>query len=101
MTGATASWANSRTVCRNASCSSLIPKSTMGTPWVRPARRREPPDQFGAQLVRFDDGVDHEFAGQPHDVDVALVLVAARLDERGPFGLVPDRRDLVGVDRVH
>ena len=46
----------------------------------------EPADQFGAQVGRLDDRVDDQFAGQPHDVDVALVLLPLGGHERGPLG---------------
>ena len=42
-------------------------------------------DQLVAQLVRLDDRVDDELAGQPDDVDVLLVLGALGRDERGPL----------------
>ena len=37
----------------------------------------QPAQQLGAQVVRLDDGVDHELGGQPHEVDVLLVLARA------------------------
>jgi hypothetical protein len=61
---------------------------------VLAGRGGEPPDQFGLQFGRLDDGVDDQLAGQPGDVDVALVLLAPGGDERGPLGLVGDGGDL-------
>ena len=56
---------------------------------VLAGRRGEARDQLGAQFTGFDDRVDDQLAGQPDQVDVALVLVAAFLDERLAFTGIP------------
>src|SRR3954454_22048047 len=114
MTGATCSRTKSRTVARSASCSSSSRKSTI-SPLLSdgrdavPAPREaavlaagggEAADDFGTQVARLDDRIDDQLAGQPHDVDVALVLGAAVGDERGALLVRAEGGDLVGVDRV-
>src|SRR5689334_4611255 len=96
MTGATCSRAKSRTVARSASCSSSSRKSTMslllsdgrdavpapGEAAVLATCGGKATDDFGTQIARLDNRIDDQLAGQPHDVDVPLVLGAALGDER-------------------
>ena len=44
----------------------------------------EPADQLVAQLLRLDDVVDDQLAGQPDDVDVLVVLARAWLRRTPP-----------------
>src|SRR5919107_2794292 len=97
MTGATCSRANSRTLSRSASCSSVSRKSTMTLPFlyrshavttageaaILAAGGGEAAGGVVAQGGRFDHRVDDEFTGQPQNVDVAFVLGTAFGDEGG------------------
>ena len=45
----------------------------------------EPGDQLVAEVLRFDDRVDHQVGREPEDVDVGLVLLAELGDVLDPL----------------
>ena len=49
---------------------------------VLAAGRSEASDELASQVSGLDDVVDHQFTGQPDDVDVFLVLRPLGGDER-------------------
>jgi hypothetical protein len=51
------------------------------------AGHREPRRELTSQTLRLDDRVDDEFAREPYDIDVLLVLVVRLLDGDRPLPL--------------